>query len=399
MTNLHSDDRPVVPSPSESSFARLLAVVEASPTAKVMIDRAGIIVLVNRETEKLFGYQRTELLGASVELLVPTRFQPEHPAHRTRFFDGPTTRRMGEGRDLFGLHRDGHEIPVEIGLNPIETDEGLFVISAIVDITERKRLEVALRQVNEELETRVQERTIELERSNQALERSNLELQQFAYIASHDLQSPLRAISGFVQLLQRRCGSQIDEQAKSWIRSTIEATERMQRLITDLLEYSRVETSTRSFELVSMNDVFRDTTAFLELAIRDCDAVVACEDLPTVHGDRTQLIQLLQNLIGNALKYRGPDRPIIRVSAQHSDPGYTFTVADNGIGIDPKHHVRIFELGRRLHTQQQYPGTGIGLAVCRRVVQRHGGTIWVESDGSAGARFLFTLPDPRRMTL
>jgi len=379
---------------------RFRATVESAPMAMVMIDTVGAIVLVNAEMEKLFGYAHQELLGRSVEVLVPERFRFRHPQLRSQFFAAPEARRMGAGRDLFGLRKDGSEFPVEIGLNPLQTEDGLFVLSAIVDLTERKRLEVALREANEQLEEHVAQRTAqlahrteELQRAIEALERSNLELQQFAYIASHDLQSPLRSISGFVQLLQAEYAGRLDEQADDWIRRTVQAIRQMQTLIRDLLEYSRIESRARPFEPVHFHDVVTDVLMSLEASIRDASAQVTSAELPTVVGDRSQLVQLMENLIGNALKYHGDQPPHIHVSAERRENDWVFSVRDNGLGIDPKYHAQIFEIFQRLHDQQEYPGTGIGLAVCRRVVHRHGGRIWLESKPGRGSTFYFTLPE------
>lgn len=380
--------------------AMFRASVESAPTAMVMTNGKGEIVLVNAETEKLFGYSRQELLGRGVEMLVPERFRPGHPALRAAFFGTPESRRMGEGRDLFAVRKDGSEVPVEIGLNPIRTEDGLFIVSAIVDITERKRLERELVQANERLEQRVHERTAqlalqkeELERANEALERSNLELQKFAYIISHDLQSPLRSISGFLQLLRLEYGERLDVQATDWIQRAVQATQQMHALIRDLLEYSRVDSEPRPFQEVDLRDVFDNAIELLDSAIRDASARVTCGELPVINGDRAQLVQLLQNLIGNALKYRSDRVPEIRVNAEAATDCWVVTVSDNGIGIEDRHRERIFQSFQRLHDQSRYPGTGIGLAICRRVVERHGGRIWVESRPGEGSEFHFTLPN------
>ncbi len=359
---------------------RFEQAVEAAPNAMLMTDSTGRIVLVNRETERLFGYGRNELLGQSVEALVPMRFVAGHPGLRGSYAEHPEARRMGAGRDLFGLRRDGSEIPIEIGLNPISTDDGVFVLAAIVDISDRIEAERRLRQ-----------RAEELERANRALEQSNMELQQFAYVASHDLQSPLRSIAGFVQLLERRRGDQLDEQARDWIRRASDGAQRMNTLIRDLLEYARVDSRARPFVAVDLAAVVSDALTLLDASIADSGAVIKCAPLPTVRGDRAQLVQLMQNLIGNAVKYHGDRPPHISISARNTAEGCAVSVRDNGIGIPPEAREKVFEVFRRLHSASEYPGTGIGLAVCRRVVHRHDGTISVDAAPDGGCIFTFTL--------
>lgn len=372
---------------------RFRATVESAPTAMVMIDSTGGIVLVNAETEKLFGYSRDELLGQPVEMLVPNRYRPRHSEQRRDFFSHPEARRMGEGRDLYGLRKDGREFPVEIGLNPIETDEGLFVLGAVVDITERKRFEERMCRLNEELECRVRERTAALAQANEALELSNVELKQFAYVASHDLQAPLRGIAGFAQFLQMDYQGKLDGTADEYIGQIVDGAQRMQRLISDLLAYSRVESRARAFTPTDLAAVFDDAVSLLRAEIEEIGGEVTRGDLPIVVGDAAQLSQLFQNLIGNAIKYHSGDQPRVHVTSRRTCGEHTIAVQDNGIGIDSKHHERIFEIFRRLHTQEQYPGTGIGLAVCRRIVLRHGGRIWVESNTMNGSTFYFTVPE------
>lgn len=379
---------------------RFRTAVESAPLAMVIVDARGVITLVNRETEKLFGWTREELLGRPIELLVPERFRAGHPERRREYAGAPEARRMGAGRDLYALRRDGSEFPVEIGLNPVEGDAGAAVLAAIVDITERKRLADELRRTNERLEARVRERTEALQEQAAALaqarddlERRNIELRSFAHVVSHDLQGPLRHIAGFVQLLEARRAEALDEEARGWIRRTVDSVRRMEALIRDLLAYSGVDERARPFARVELDAALDDALALLEGSLREAGAVLTRDPLPAVAGDRTQLMQVFLNLLGNALVYHGPRPPRVHVSARRDGARWVVSVRDEGIGIDPRHHERVFELFRRLHTPQEYPGTGIGLAICRRVVQRHGGRIWVESEPGRGADFLFTLPD------
>jgi signal transduction histidine kinase len=250
-----------------------------------------------------------------------------------------------------------------------------------------------LQDYQEHLEELVERRTSELRQSNEEIEQSNIELQQFAYIASHDLQTPLRSISGFAQLLRSEYEGKLDDEADDWIRRVVDGAERMQTLIRDLLAYSRVESRSQPFQQVDIALVFDDAVAQLEASISDAEAEVTRGDLPKIMGDHSQLVQLLQNLIGNGVKYHGDEPPCVHISAERNGVQWTFSVRDNGIGIEAKHYEKVFDIFRRLHTQQEYPGTGIGLAVCRRVVHRHGGKLWVESEPGQGSTFYFSIPD------
>jgi light-regulated signal transduction histidine kinase (bacteriophytochrome) len=277
-----------------------------------------------------------------------------------------------------------------------------------------KEASATLRRAKDDLEIQVAQRTEELHDANihlavelderrraeqqlarytQELARSNAELEQFAYVASHDLQEPLRMVASFTQLLAKRYQGRLDQDADEFIGYAVDGATRMQRLINDLLAYSRVGTRGRAFQPKDGNDVFRQARDNLAKSIEDSGAIIFQDRLPTVMGDEMQLIQLFQNLVGNAIKFRGPEPPQIQVSAAKNGREWVFAVKDNGIGMAPEHQERIFSIFQRLHQRSEYPGTGIGLAICKKIVERHGGHIWVESQVGAGSTFYFSIPE------
>jgi len=347
--------------------------VEAAPVATIMVDQHGAILLVNTATERLFGYARDELLGMSIEQLVPPRFRAEHPAHRESFIVKPQRRAMG-GRDLYGMRKDGSEFPVEIGLNPITTAEGECTLGSIVDITERKQSQEAL-----------------LERTKELL-RSNSELEQFACVAAHDLQEPLRMVASYTRLLSDDYASRLGKEGQLFVHFARDGAERMQQLIHDLLAYSRIGSFAGQSRLVSAQTCLDNALQNLSISLEETDCVVRATGLPNVVTDPVQLAELFQNLISNAIKFRSARDPLIEVSCETNAAGSTFAVRDNGIGMEPQYFEEVFKVFKRLHSKEEYPGTGIGLAICKRVVERSGGRIWVESTPGQGSTFYFTVP-------
>ncbi|MFZ0847168.1 MAG: PAS domain S-box protein [Pseudolabrys sp.] len=356
-------------------------LLEAAPDAMVVVNQAGEIVLLNIQAEKQFGYRRNELLGQKVKNIIPEGFAERLVADGLRSKADALAQQIGTGIELHGRRKDGSEFPIELMLSPLASDNGILVTSAIRDITKRKKAEVHLMQKMDELN------------------RSNEELGQFAYIASHDLQEPLRMVASYTQLLARRYKGKLDSDADEFIAFAVDGASRMQRLIQDLLLYSRVQTKGMELRETSSEDAFERALRNLRGSIQESGAVVTHEALPNVQADEMQLAQLFQNLVGNAIKYQGSGIPKIHVSAKMNGGNkWMFSVKDNGIGIDAQYFDKIFGMFQRLHKREEFAGTGIGLAICKKIVERHGGNIAVESQPGHGSTFSFALEDSQSTT-
>lgn len=351
-------------------------LVESSPVAMIATNGEGSICFVNAETERMLGYPRGELIGQSVDILLPTSLRQRHATLRQIFTANPAARPMGVGRELIAVRRDGREIPVEIGLKPIQTGTGLIVLATLVDITTRRKIE-------------------ELAQKAAALECANEKLAQFALIAAHDLQEPLQKMAAFSELLGAAiAGSKLDDalHASGVIRAS---AQRARELVGDLLTYSCTVHEQQKLQDLDLREEIEHALGELSQAAAETKAEITL-DAPSVKfkADKSQFARLMQNILSNAIKYRKPGEPpqisIAAVSAENSH--IRLAIADKGIGFDEEFARMIFEPFSRLHTGAQYPGTGIGLAICKSVADRHGWEISVKARPNEGATFILKIP-------
>ena len=355
---------------------RYRGLLEAAPDAMVVVNQSGEIVLLNLQAEKQFGYRRDELLGQQVKNIIPEGFAERLIADRLRSAEDALAQQIGMGIELQGRRKDRSEFPIELMLSPLASAEGTLVTAAIRDIATRKNAEAHLLLKMAELN------------------RSNEELGQFAYIASHDLQEPLRMVASYTQLLSRRYKGKLDADADEFIAFAVDGASRMQRLIQDLLAYSRVESKGRILVDTSSEDALQEALKNLRAAIKESGALVTHDALPIVLADERQLTQLFQNLVGNAIKYQRGGIPHVHVgAAMNGGKKWMFSVKDNGLGIDSQYFEKIFGMFQRLHKRDEFAGTGIGLAICKKIVERHGGAISVESEPGHGSTFRFALAE------
>ncbi len=477
----------------EQKFKGLL---ENAPDAVVIVDKKGIIQLVNAQAKNLFGYNRDEMVGQKIEMLIPKRFRKPHAGHRSHFFDHAKKRAMGVGLELLALRKNGEEFRVEISLGPLETHKGLLVSAAIRDVTEKYKTAEKLRQLDraiDEIEdysvilldlkgniqnwNRGAERingysaseiigknirlfyreadkkvnkpdqllriakengeamdagwrvrkdgsrrwcTVTIttihdesgnvtgfskitrdltEQRNTAMKlesktRETRELEAFSYSVSHDLRAPLRAISGYSQILIEDYYDQLGEEGKEVVNTIVRNTNKMGQLIDDILAFSRLGRKKMTKQKINMNRLFNSIYKELAMDVKGRKIDFHLQELEDIHGDKTMITQLVMNLLSNAIKYTRPRATaMIRVSGQHTDKGYVYSVEDNGVGFNMKYQDKLFGVFQRLHKDKEFEGTGVGLAIAHRVLEFHNGRIWAESEIGGGAIFYFTIND------
>ncbi|MGF1612288.1 MAG: PAS domain S-box protein [Kiloniellales bacterium] len=358
------------------SEAQLRAVFDTAVDGLVVIDGSGIIQSYNRACESLFGYRAQEAIGRNVKMLMPAPYREEHDGYIASYRLTGERKIIGIGREVVGQHKDGTTFPMELSVGEARRGNEPIFIGIIRDITERKAAERALKQKAAELLGK------------------NVELEQFAYAASHDLQEPLRMVGSYCELLQRRYAGKLDSDADEFLSYAVDGASRMRALIQDLLRLARLSAHEMVRQPVDCNAVLDRCRIDLKTAIDESRAEITSDPLPVIEGDGTQIGQLFLNLLGNAIKFRDRLAPRVHVSVEEGQGEWRFAVQDNGIGIKPQHGEQVFIIFRRLHGRDAYPGTGVGLSLCRKIVERHGGRIWLDPAVEAGARFCFTIRKP-----
>jgi PAS domain S-box-containing protein len=338
------------------------------------MDKKGLITFWNPQAEKIFGWKTEDVMGMRLsDTIIPAEYRERHTRGLEAYAKSGQGKILNTILELSAINKNNTEFPIELTVLPIQQGNEEFFCAFVRDITARKTAEQQLNKRAEELAA------------------SNAELEQFAYVASHDLQEPLRMVSSFLQLLEKKYAENLDETANQYIQFAVDGSNRMKSLILDLLEYSRVNTSQEQRTAVDMSTIINQVLDTYSCKIVETNASVKVSLMPVARVNKMQMSQLFQNLIGNALKYNRSAQPAIEIGYEEHADSHQFHVKDNGIGIDPKFYERIFIIFQRLHTKNQFSGTGIGLAICKKIVEKHEGRIWVESVPGKGSTFYFTV--------
>lgn len=352
----------------EANEIKYMALLDAAPDATIIVGNTGLIEIVNQQTENIFGYQREELVGMPVEVLIPQELREAHIRHRENYAKAPKVRSMGVGMELNAIKKNGSSFPVEISLSPIETAKGRVVAASIRDITHRKILENELKRMNDEAEA-------------------------FTYSVSHDLRAPLRGILGFTAILEEDYASQLDQEAKRITGIIKNNAQNMGRLIDDLLAFSRMGRKEIIKMDINMRALVDDVIKELAPAGKQQEIIWDIQELPRVKGDIGTLRQVWINLLSNAVKYSaGKPHPIISIGSFARQGQRAFFVRDNGVGFDERYKDKLFKVFQRLHNAEAFEGTGVGLALVEKIISKHGGQVWATGQVGQGATFYFSLP-------
>ncbi len=359
----------------EQGIARLRAVVDYTAEGMITIDEKGVVQSFNRACERIFGYAPEEVIGNNVRMLMPEPNRSQHDNYLARYCSTGEGRIIGTvGREVEGMKKDGTLFPLELSISEIALEDQRIFSGILRDITERKQSEQRLERVVKELTE------------------SNTQLERFAYICSHDLQEPLRMIYNYTQRLAQHLSGRLDEKGKHYMDYIIDSTGHARTLISDVLSYARIGSEVTRSERIDCNKIVADVLVNLETAIQESGARITVDALPQLYGHATQFLQLFQNLLSNAIKFRSRQAPCVHIGAKDCGTSWEFFIRDNGIGIAPEYKDKVFIIFQRLARRGEYPGTGIGLAICKKIIEQQGGRIWLESQPEAGTTFFFTLP-------
>jgi PAS domain S-box-containing protein len=374
---------------SEEKYRKVFNNVNDMITLNLMNDNSlpGKFIDVNEIGIKRLGYTYDEFLNLTPKDIIAPDRRAEIQKNALKLFE-----KDHYTFEIVHQTKDGKTIPVEVNNHIFELNGKKIALAVSRDITERKTIEKALKESHDNLEIKVKDRTLELEQAVNNLKRSNAELEQFAHVTSHDLREPLRMITSFLQLLERRYKDQLDEQANEFIEFAVDGAKRLDDMINDLLEFSQLNSKKREFNTVKLEKILEETLLTLKIQIDENSAIITNDPLPSINTDDKLMRLLFQNLIGNAIKYHDNKTPTIHISVKKEKNQYIFSIKDNGIGMSSKHLERIFTIFQRLHSHDEYEGTGIGLAIAQKIVHQQGGKIWAESELGKGTTFYFTIP-------